>query len=348
MSENQKFNISLDKIKIKGADKDYIKNNIKDEVEKILNQIIVIMRELKRSKKTINAKEVMKELDDWSKSKRIKYNQYCISERAIKSDNNDCHGFDTISNEDAKIFNENRIQKIVDKVLKNKIFNKIVAFKEKVAKNKLEIRIPLEKIIGPFTYPYSYPLSYPLSYPFYSPVYSVVKKEPRNKLRLLSDMYGGLEIEEVDDNPSPQFNELSDMLKMSDAKDESKMDSPLKYVDFRMFKKQYEDYYIGKDGKLYGSMKVQVCKTEPGSKKLKCTESSRNLNDSDSDPNINTHGYNEELEKANKMLEMIDKHKDINTALDNMDNLLDYLEYYVVPLKTVIRAKEVYNKLVYG
>jgi len=140
---------------------------------------------------------------------------------------------------------------------------------------------------------------------------------------------------------------------------------PIKYIDFGMTKKQHAKYHQA-NGKGVGSINIKVCKLNNETKKFDCKETSKPAdkseimklikspmmdedNDSDSEElNIGTHGPNEDFENANKILNFIAKARDVNHALDKIETLLKYLEYYVVPLKTAIKGNNIYNKLKYA
>jgi hypothetical protein len=87
---------------------------------------------------------------------------------------------------------------------------------------------------------------------------------------------------------------------------------PIKYIDFDNFKEQYNDYYSP-------------------TKKI----------DAFNDLHVSTHGRHEEMDKAYKLLKVIENVKNINEGLNYIEHVLDYLEYYMFPLKTVETIKEI-------
>lgn len=92
-----------------------------------------------------------------------------------------------------------------------------------------------------------------------------------------------------------------------------------KFIDFDEFIKQYENYYT------------------PHNQHFNET-----LNQSE-DANIINRGKNMDLDIAYKMIKRLDKIQNMEEILDDLDLLLNYIKYFVLPLKTFEKS-ELINK----
>jgi hypothetical protein len=223
---------------------------------------------------------------------------------------------------DEMVFTDQRINDIINKIRNNTEYRRICKFKYNVINNIITNSL-IPKVLSQINY---YPIQYfsfPQPFISYHNGYPIIigggNKKNNGKYGLGTIKIGG--------------------------KDES-----IKFVDFDDFIGQYEKYYT-----VQNKMFVKTCESING--KTKCTSKIYDLNkpsnyDDDvesnsesEDVNVLTRGKNEKLDEAYKNIFDL-KMKNINDLLDRLENLIDYIKYYVLPLNTLEKSEKANAKIV--
>ena len=97
--------------------------------------------------------------------------------------------------------------------------------------------------------------------------------------------------------------------------DENKNMNPITYINFNEFLKNYEDYH------------------KP------------NMDMDTEEYSVNTNGINKKLEDAYYLTKILSESKNINDKLNELELLLDFLEFFIVPLKTLEKSNIVQKKM---
>jgi hypothetical protein len=93
-----------------------------------------------------------------------------------------------------------------------------------------------------------------------------------------------------------------------------------KFVDFDEFVKQYENYHTPHNNYSDNSTYSE-------------------------DANIENSGKNIDIDIAYKMIKRLDKIKKIEDALDDLEILLNYIKYFVLPLKTLEKSELIHKQI---
>ena len=246
-------------------------------------------------------------------------------------------------NENKQIFNPDRIKTLVEQIQQDNLFINSCKFKKRVVLDSDIIgRVRLSDI------------GY---WPRLSRYYRVRNNRDRGSVArgtfsLRGNSGGGL-IEDILSNGDKKSKELI----LSDNADglgiyvdSNNKVKPIKYIDFDDFIDGYEEYHQKNN---VGNINIKVCKLNNNSHKMECKSLNKKIDNadfhddsnSDSEYNINTHGINEEYEDAYKILQIFRASKTITDVLDNLDSMLQYLKYYVLPIKTLEKAKKIHKNI---
>ena len=287
------------------ASSDEIKNN-KSIIENIINLITSTICDAEKKDDII---PLISTIKNTIQSKFPDYNKLCV-ETPDPDPTKGCPA-------NKILFTDKRILDIIEKIRNNTEYRRICKFKYSALNGYIEKEILRKVLYSLNRYPiqyYNFPYAY-MAMPF----------------------SGGRQIE----NGNYGLGTLN-----IDGKSNS-----IGFVDFDSFVDQYEKYHTPQNNKLH----IKSCESING--KIKCTAKTYKLNnekldsklelDSESeseDYNVITNGKNKKLDKAYKALFNF-LITDVNGLLDKIDELLDHIKYYVLPLKTLEKAEKVNAKI---
>jgi len=233
---------------------------------------------------------------------------------------------------DKTIFNQERIKYIVDAITNDTLFQNNCKFKKSVVNGQTSTKL---EYIGSWPRFARYNLGRINNNVIALPI--SIHTVPG-----LHSVSGGGVIENIlmngDDESKELLRNRDSHNKLGVYVDKNQRVRPIKYLDFDDFENDYDDYHLNNN---IGKVNVKVCKINFKSNKIDCNT----YNDSDSEEyNVNTHGLNKEYENAFKILKIFRNSESVDEVVDNLEYLLYYLKYYVLPIKTFEKAKKIYHK----
>lgn len=216
------------------------------------------------------------------------------------------------------IFNDTRLTSIINQIKDNSIVRRICKFKRQVILGKI-MNVPLSSVM--YIEPYNMN-NYSLYTLGRTPV--VYFNPYRNNNFNMVPLFGGNSInKEINVLEVPTINQYG----IGDMFDDNNKSKSIEYLNFDDFEKQYF-----KDNKMdYSSnITIKICAINEN-KDMNCKTYTKN----------DSNKIDSKYEEAYNNLQNFKKINNLNDALDEIDLILNNLEYYIVPYDTIKSIKKI-------